>query len=387
MRRHVLVPSHSDQHRSHQPEGTPLGGAALSVDVAAIERELASLWRSESSNKALTRACSWNLVVHCSDPDAAMRAKAVADTLVRAVPTRTILVTNEPDVVRAPELEARVSANCHIGPGGGKLLCTEEVHLEARGKGVDHIPSLVSALLVPDVPTALWWTGDPPEHAPVFLRMLSGVDRVIVDTAGHVDARGAIRPSHALRKLAHVTGLLDGVVVTDLNWLRMASLRSALASLFDAPAGHLPLYHLRRLTLQVHERGLNAARLLVAWFASRLKWTEQDVVVRPSGLSFHLLSRDEEPIDVDVDVVSDGARDSGIVSVVLETSAGARFGVHEKGASLLEVDAPGAPRREVNAPEPPIEQLLVAALGLRGRDRLLSAVLHRALQLEGPARP
>jgi hypothetical protein len=357
----------------NQPEGTPHGGAAVAVDVAKIEKELAALWRTQSSEKALTRACSWNLIVHCSDDVVAARAKQTADGLVRSVPTRTILVTNHPYATTGQELEAWVSANCHVGPGGGKLLCTEEIHIESRGKGAEHVPSLLRALLVPDVPTALWWAGPPPDNAAAVRMLLSGVDRLIVDTVGSAGA---------LSKLAHVGGLLDGLVVADLNWLRTASLRSVLASLFDPPMGHLPLFHLRRVVVQVDERGMSAARLLLAWLTSRLKWTVQEKIARSQGASWRVLSRDESPITIDVEPVTSTPRASGVHSLVLEGNDGVRYGFVARDGAVVETLGPPPLSREVTAAEPPVEQLLVAALGTRGRDRLYGVALHRAIELD-----
>jgi glucose-6-phosphate dehydrogenase assembly protein OpcA len=357
----------------NQPAGTPHGGAAVAVDVTRIEKELAALWRTQSDEKALTRACSWNLIVHCSDETTAARAKQVADGLVRSVPTRTILVTNHAYATTGQELEAWVSANCHVGPGGGKLLCTEEIHIESRGKGAEHVPSLLRALLVPDVPTALWWAGAPPDNVAAVRMLLSGVDRLIVDTVGSAGA---------LSKLAHVGGLLDGLVVTDLNWLRTASLRSVLASLFDPPLGHLPLYHLRRVALQVDDRGMAAARLLVAWLTSRLKWTVQERIPRSSGASWRVQSRDETPITVDIEPVASTPRASGVHSLVLESNDGVRYGFVARDHAIVDTLGPPPLAREVGAAEPPIEQLLVAALGARGRDRLYGVSLHRAIELD-----
>jgi len=357
-----------------QPEGTPRGGAAVAVDIARIEKELAALWRTQSGDRALTRACSWNLIVHCQDDDVAAAAKRVADGLVRSVPTRTILVTAHAYATRGPELEAWVSANCHVGPGGGKLLCTEEIHLQSRGKsGVEHVPSLLRALLVPDVPTALWWAGEPPDGAAAGRLLLSGVDRLIVDTVGS---------AAALSKMAHIGGLLDGLVVTDLNWLRTASLRSVLASLFDPPLGHRALFQLRRVVVQVDERGMAAARLLVAWLTSRLKWTIQQRIPRAAGVSWRALSRDESPVTIDVEPVAAAPRDSGVHALLLEADDGARYGFVARDRGVVTTLGPPPLSREVGAAEAPVEQLLVAALGSRGRDRLYGVALHRAIELD-----
>jgi glucose-6-phosphate dehydrogenase assembly protein OpcA len=356
------------------PEGTPLGGMAVAVDVTGIEKELASLWRAQSKERAqaLTRACSWNLIIHCADEAAAAEAKKTADALVRSVPTRTIIVTNQP-YSSGQEIEAWVSANCHVGAGGGKLLCTEEIHIHSRGRGVEHVPSLLRALLVPDVPTALWWHGEPPDNVAALRLLLSGVDRLIVDTAG---------TGGALSRLAHVGGLLDRLLITDLNWLRTGTLRSVLASLFDPPAGHLPLFHVRRVHAQVDDRGMAAARLMIAWLTSRLKWTVQERIPRTAGASWRLLSRDESPIAVDIDVGAGCARASGLQSLVLEGVDGVRYGFVARERGVVDTLGPPPLAREVGAVEPPTEQLLVAALGGRGRDRLYGVALHRAVDLE-----
>jgi hypothetical protein len=268
---------------SAAPAGTPLGGMAVAVDVAGIEKELASLWRTQSQeqSKALTRACAWNLIVYTTDDDAAARAKQFADKLVSSVPTRTILVKNQPYASTGKPIEAWVSANCHVG---------------------------------------------------------------------------------------------------DLNWLRTASLRSLLASLFDPPGGHQPLWNIARV--KVSTSSMSAARLLLGWLTSRLKWTVQERIARSTGASWRLLSRDEEPINVDVELLTQAVRGSGLDRLVLETTSGERYGFAATEGSVVQVEGPGALARAFSAAEPPDEQLLVAALGTRGRDRLSGVALHRALELD-----
>lgn len=360
-----------------KPEGTPLSGMSIAVDVGGIEKELASLWRTQSQDKeqALTRACSWNLIVVASSEQDAGAAKETTDALVSSVPTRTIHVRNDPYATKGKELEAWVSANCHIGAGGGKLLCTEEIHIESRNKGGELVPSLLRALLVPDVPTALWWAGPPPDNANAVRVLLSGVDRLVVDTAAANDG--------GLAKLAHVGGLLDGVTLADLNWLRTATLRTLLASLFDPPAGHKPLWDVTRVKIEVAAGAMSGAKLMLGWLVSRLKWTVQERIPRSAGqASWRLLSREETPIHVDVVTVSASSRESGLHSLVLETGNGDRYGFSATEGSIVDVIAPTSNGRTYSAAEPPKAQLMVAALGARGRDRLYGVALHRAMELE-----
>lgn len=358
------------------PAGTPLGGAAVAVDIGGIEKELAALWRTQSKEKqnALTRACSWNFIVFSSDEAVHQQSKVFADAMVRSVPTRSILVLNQPYATQGKPVEAWVSANCHVGAGGGKLLCTEEIHIESRGKGAEHVPGLLRALTVPEVPTALWWAGAPPDNAAALRMILSGVQRLVVDTSTAAEG--------SLAKLAHVGGLLDGVTLVDLNWLRTATLRSLVASLFDPPGGHTPLWNIARVHLGVGAHAMPAAKLLMGWLASRLKWTMQERVARNGGATWRMLSRDEAPIGVEVELLGKPVRQSGLDRLVIETTDGARYGFTAREGSVVDVQGPGALAREFSAAEPPTEQLLVAALGARGRDRLYSVALHRAMELD-----
>ena len=70
-----------------------------------------------------------------------------------AVPQRTIIVRADPDA--EAELSSWISANCHIG-GDGKRVCSEEIAIVAGGTRVTRVPPLVNALLIPDMPVALW---------------------------------------------------------------------------------------------------------------------------------------------------------------------------------------------------------------------------------------
>ncbi len=345
-----------------------------SVDIGAIEKELAALWRGASKERHVTRACSWNLVVHCGDDAIFDQAKATVDEAVRHVPSRTLMLKPRPYAI-GKEVEAWVSANCQVAPGGGKLLCTEEITVESRGKeGVEHLPSLIRALQVPDVPTALWWAGPPPTDPSAVRILLSGVDRLVFDT-NNLAADG-------LHRLAHVGGLLDGLTLTDLNWLRTGSLRSVIASLFDPPTGAEPLTRLKRVRVEATQKGVHAAKLLLGWLASRLAWGSPE---RSDGeqLGWRVPVRSDGAVRVDIDTNKvSTTRDSGIKSVSIETSKGERYSLVDQGNSQLEAASPGMATRTVQAVEPRLDQLLVASLGARGRDRLYAVALHRAVELD-----
>lgn len=226
----------AERFTHHQPIG---------VDVAAIERELAALWReSAQGTTAVMRACSWNLVV-LTTPAQSARARALADVMVELVPSRTLMINEQP---ADDALRAFVSANCRLLPGGGKMLCTEEITLEAGGDDARALPSLVRALLVPDISNAVLCAGLPPESA-LLDELVAHARRVIVDSRG-VDVEGFEA---------------FGQRVVDLAWLRIAPWQQALISSWDDAPFTGPL------RVCVPAADASEGRWLATWLGSRLK--------------------------------------------------------------------------------------------------------------------
>jgi glucose-6-phosphate dehydrogenase assembly protein OpcA len=198
------------------------------VDVTSIERQLAELWRAEKQDgeKAVTRAALWNVVAHTWN--AAEHARAT-DVLARAsakVPQRTIVVRADPG--GSAEIASWISANCHL-IGGGRQVCSEEVVIVAAGERVQHIPPLVSALLLPDMPVAVWWLGDLPHDQHQYVEtLLDPADRLIVDSS-HFNAAADF-------DLVSRIGEQTTTAPADLNWARLEEWRAATAALFDPPS-------------------------------------------------------------------------------------------------------------------------------------------------------
>src|SRR5216683_3007282 len=213
--------------------------ADVQVDVTSIEKHLAELWRSskEISDDALTRAALWNVVAHASNREKHTEASIALSSASATVPQRSIIVRADPSA--PPELASWISANCHL-VGGGKQVCSEEISIVAGGDRVHRVPPIVNALLIPDMPVAVWWLGDlPNEHEDYVISLLEPADRLIVDSV-HFDS-----PADLI--LVDRVASMTTTTPADLNWERLEEWRRATAMMFDPPHMRSRLESIRRV--------------------------------------------------------------------------------------------------------------------------------------------
>jgi glucose-6-phosphate dehydrogenase assembly protein OpcA len=236
------------------------------VDVTSIERQLAELWRAEKQegDKAVTRAALWNVVAHTWNSEGHARATEVLGRASAAVPQRTIIVQADPR--GSDDIASWISANCHL-IGAGKQVCSEEVSIVAAGERVHHIAPLVSALLLPDMPVAVWWVGDLPDaHHEYAETLLDPADRLIVDSSQFTGA--------ADLELVSRIGEQTTTAPADLTWARLDEWRAATAALFDPPAMRGRLQAILRVRVTSGgdaSFGATAEALLyVAWLTAQI---------------------------------------------------------------------------------------------------------------------
>ena len=215
-----------------------VGGEEVRVDYAAIEKSLSDLWRNENKDgQAVTRAALWNVVAHTWGASDHARASQIMSIVAAAVPQRTIVIRSEPS--GSPAISSWISANCHlIGPE--KQVCSEEVAIVAGGDRIDRVPPLVNALLLPDMPVAMWWHGDLPNTQSDYVdSLLEPADRLIVDSSFFDSPEDFAM----VRRIAEQTTTTPA----DLNWVRLEEWRKATATLFDPPEVRRRLNHIRTI--------------------------------------------------------------------------------------------------------------------------------------------
>ena len=237
----------------------------LRVDVTSIEKQLAGLWRAETSDseKALTKAALWNVVAHTWTPEQHAHATEILSHASASVPQRTIVIQADPR--GDARMTSWISANCHL-ISGGRQVCSEEISIVAAGDQVDHVPPLVSALLLPDMPVGVWWVGElPRDHHAYAETLLEPADRLIFDSAqfqGREDLE-------LVARIAEETTTAPA----DLNWARIEEWRAATAALFDPAPMRERLQTVR--SIRVFSGGgtsfgaLSEALLYVAWLMAQ----------------------------------------------------------------------------------------------------------------------
>jgi glucose-6-phosphate dehydrogenase assembly protein OpcA len=147
------------------------------------------------------------------------------------------------------------------------------VTIEAGGQAVSTAASAALPLLVPDVPVFLWWKDIPHYEDRLFNRLAAMADRVVIDSAAFN------HPQDDLLRLAQILRERSpDMRVSDLNWGRLTSWRTLLASFWDVPDYRARLDRIDHVLIEYDPP--DAARveiapkalLIIGWLASRLGW-------------------------------------------------------------------------------------------------------------------
>ena len=254
-------------------------GEPQPADVAAIERDLAALWKAMAAGEArpgaITRACALTLLVYVESEEASWEVGNLFGGIIAQNPCRAVVMVVQPDAPSST-LRARISTHCHLPRGGAKQVCCEQVELLARGDSARDLDNVIVPLTVPGLPVVLWWRARsfrPPDY---FRNILRITDTLLVDSARFGD------PATDLGKLAGELKRLVGIVpVSDLNWTRMMPWRGLIAQCFDPAETIAYLEQLTEVQVEYEEESPRwsaqraQALLLIGWLASRLGWEPQ----------------------------------------------------------------------------------------------------------------
>ena len=240
------------------------------VDAQQIEHDLGQLWRELAAEPGtqVNRVCMFNLVV-VAPASAADRTLEMVLAVAGIHPCRALLLAVD-ESASAPALEASVTAACRLPTAGGTQVCGEVIRLLAHGSAAMRSIGVVTPLLLPDLPTYLWWALPGPAQNALFERLSPLAERIIVDTRQGGEAAVAL--------LAATVSHYRTTDWSDLAWTTLTPWRELVAELFDPPEQLAMLPAIDRLT--VTSAGSPAAALLFAgWLATQLDWQPADSAI------------------------------------------------------------------------------------------------------------
>ncbi len=387
------------------------------TSVNAIESHLAQLWTDHPNGGDPTitekglqhaRASVLNLIVFVHDEPSALRVVETMIGLGVRHPSRAIVLAADARASGAA-LTAAITAHCHTGQDGGEPVCYEVVVLTVRGEAAEHLAGVVTPLLIHDLPTHVWWPGDPPFADPIFDQLIDMGDRVVVDSSEFGDLL------HGMRRL---TTLRRRSGVGDLGWRRLGWWQELTAEFFDAPRFRRYLPNLNRLAIRYavpparrrRVRSRRAARaaeieprvasplagpmLYAGWIASRLDWRRHATKLPLSDGRLRLtLEGRHEMVDLVIEPVETDALLPGeLVSVRLrafgETGA-AEFIIErsvDEAVVASNADGMTALLRRMPMEQPTESELLTADLVSDQHDPIYEAALRAAAVFLASAR-
>lgn len=213
--------------------------------TAAIERALAA----EREEGALRTSVMTHVVWA---PKPWLRAAAqTLSALEERHPSRTVLLTPAPEL--ADGIDATVELRTFEVEDSSRTIGSEVVRVTLKGARAHAPASIVSPLLISDLPVFCRWRGEPAWGAPELTQIVKVVDRFVVDSAEWEHLPGCY---------GRLAALFDDVAVSDIAWTRTRSWRVRLAALWPGI----------RLVGGLEVTGPRADALLLAgWLRSRLR--------------------------------------------------------------------------------------------------------------------
>ncbi|HEX8088962.1 MAG TPA: glucose-6-phosphate dehydrogenase assembly protein OpcA [Blastocatellia bacterium] len=300
------------------------------INVAAIEKELTTLWKqaSEDEDSGVVRASILNLLVYVPGDSDMGRLDDVMIDVTSSHPCRAVVIIADYEA-KQPVLAAQVTSRCTLPTPTSKQVCCEQVTITASESHLDEVPSALAPLLISDLPVYLWWRAVPKRlDKEMFGRLVDLSDRVIIDSALFNDPAGDI-----VNMAAVLTETPRWTALSDLNWARLTAWRALIAGFYDV-ADYRPLLdHLNRVTIEYAPASAGAAAiparalLLGGWLASRLGWRLNESSARRAGeldltaggrkvtMEFVTTRREIEPGHIALVTLASAADESALFSV------------------------------------------------------------------------
>jgi glucose-6-phosphate dehydrogenase assembly protein OpcA len=249
--------------------------AGADVSVAEVEQRLARLRMDAEEGGTAQRTSVMTHIAWVPEPWLPAALETLRG-LAERHPSRTILLVPQPDA-GAAGIDAELELERFPLGEGERSICSEIVLLRLRGARAHAPASIVTPLLISDLPVFCRWRGEPPFGSGAFEQLVGVVDRLVVDSEEWDDL------PFAYTKLGPV---LDRTAVSDIAWERLLPWRAALAELWPGIA--------EAASLRVVGPRADAL-LLAAWLRTRLG--RDDLVLdHDEAAALELVAVDREPV-------------------------------------------------------------------------------------------
>ena len=292
----------------------------LQVEVGKIDKELKKLW--QQGEGAMTRASLINLAVYSEAKGSLAKNTQLIAELTRNHACRAIVIEANREA-KENELNAWISAHCHVGHAGSKQICSEQLSFLLEGPCTGLLPNIVFSHLDSDLPFCLWWQSA--LHDPMDPQLWAWVDRFIYDSRDWEDFDGQMRLVESAQAEAR-----QRIVLCDLNWTRLDKIRMAIAQFFDHPASHHHFGKIESVQIYFAPGFRSTALLLSGWLAAQLGWHARKGI---NGNDLELSNAQSKNIEIRL-----AERAGEPVSEVVLKSSGIEFNVRHAGCGdLLEV--------------------------------------------------
>lgn len=233
----------------------------MAESLENVERELAKLRMNDDGTLGL-RASVLNLIV-VTDEESAEEVTRTISELADRYPSRTIVLISDPDGEK--NLEVSLAAFCSLRGGASRNVCSEQITVHAEGPPALHLESVAGPLLIPDLPTFLFYPGDfPAISSPEFARVARLADRVILDSASGREA--------AFREMSILLEDPETPPAGDLQWAALSPWRALAKELFGTPERAEELRNIREVEVMHARDGESRAMLFAGWLSSSLGW-------------------------------------------------------------------------------------------------------------------
>jgi glucose-6-phosphate dehydrogenase assembly protein OpcA len=259
-----------------------IGWESDRLDPRAIANALQNLWgdlHARIGSATDLRASTINLITVTDQADRIAGIEASLLELQGFSPSRVIMLHLDREArpgtfaieVTLRELPAEKSrAYAHF----------EQVKITAPPALAVSLASIASPLLLPELPTYLYWPGSTLVESPLFEELIEITDRLVIDSSLFTD------PESNLRALSILISRHRAPIVGDFAWQRLTPWRLLLAQFFDHPDALNELDKIEeveligRLAGKSGQSGMTANLLIAGWLAASLNWRPPGPMVR-----------------------------------------------------------------------------------------------------------